>query len=267
MLKPNHSHIRLLAVMLLFGIWEMVALVVDNPVLAPHIWQLITQSYPSFALFVGAPPDDFVQATKTLFTNAFYTAMRALAGLGIGSIFGVLAGLASHFFQRSASANKWILSIIRNAPLFAMIPLWLYWFSGSEFGIISYIAFAVFVFVSTGCYEAVLNIPKPLIWQGRLLGANRMSLFRTVVIPAILPELANTFRWIAGLTLAFSLGAEYLSSNSAGLGSLTYRAYLYANVGQLLILATIYWIGGTCFLLLANFLSARFKTINQSMHL
>lgn len=254
---------RTIAALLAVFLWEVLATMTDDPRLAPHVWELVSTSYPSFALFAAGRQPDFGQATSVLVSNLVITVTRALIGLVVGTVLGLLAGLLVHFFPHQRRSSKFLLEIIRTAPLFSLLPLWVYWFAGSELGIISYIAFAVFMFVSVGCYEAVLNVSESLVFQARLLGANRPVLFRTVLLPSILPDLARTFRWIVGLLFAFSLGAEYLSSNSLGLGALAYSAYLYANVGQLIVLGMIYIGLGGILLSFTNSVSNSIYLLNQ----
>lgn len=263
MLRRSDIFVRLAAGLALLVIWECVAGVVRDPRLAPHLWELFTLSFPSFALFNGGQ-DDYREAARMLAGCAKSTVWRALAGLALGGISGILAGLAAHFFRDQRGAHKLLLGLVRSAPLFSLLPLWLYWFSGSQLGIVSYVSFAVFVFVATGCYEAILDVPQSLLWQARLLGATRLTLFRTVVLPAISPRLARTFRWVTGLLLAFSLGAEYLSSDSSGLGWLVYRSYLYANVGQLLVLAGVYAMLGGLFIQVFDWALTRITILNHS---
>jgi len=240
MLARSEFSIRLSVGLAMLIIWECVASLVGNPRLAPHSWQLLTLSLPSFALFNGDIQIGYLNSFKILIGSALITITRALAGLVIGGIAGVLIGLTAHFYQDQRKSQKILLSMIRSAPLFSLLPLWLYWFTGNQAGIVSYISFAVFVFMATSCFEAILDVSQSYIWQAQLLGANRKQIFIGILLPAIAPSLAKSFRWIIGLLMAFSLGAEYLSSDSSGLGWLVYRCYVYSNCGQLLILCAIY---------------------------
>src|SRR5258708_37037297 len=120
-------------------------------------------------------------------------------------------------------------------PLFGLMPLFVYWFAGRELGIVLYVIIAVTLITATATYEAALNVPRQFQWHAALARAGRMEILRTVIFPAILPELGLTMRWALGLVWAFTLGAEYLSSDSSGCGYLVYVSYLYADVGKLLV--------------------------------
>jgi len=137
-----------------------------------------------------------------------------------------------------------VLFVLMNVPLFSLIPLFVYWFSGEEFGIVLYVALAAGVLVAAATCEAAANVPLAYFWQASLAGGRRMSIVRSVVLPAIIPELMLTFRWVLGLTWAFTLGAEYLSSDTSGCGFLVYQSYLYSDVGKLIVLGAVYAILG-----------------------
>ena len=129
-------------------------------------------------------------------------------------------------------------------PLFSLVPLFTYWFSGREIGIVSYVIVAVFLMVAVASSEATANVPLRFVWQAALAGAGPFVTVRTVIFPAIVPEMVLTFRWVIGMSWAFTLGAEYLASHSSGLGFLAYQSYLYADIGKLIVLAAVYAVLG-----------------------
>ena len=220
-------------------VWQGAAWTVDDPHLLPSLVYLVKVSLPSFALLNNPPSEDLHIAVGLIASHIVYTLARVVVGLIVGTTFGMIAGLSIHYFRGSQNVNALLLSIGRAVPLFALIPLFLQWFGGSTVSIYVYIAFGVFVVVSTNAYHAVINIDPVHFQHARLLGANRAQIFRTVHLPATMPEMAGSLRNVAGLCWAFSLGAEYLAAGS-GLGYLVYRAYEYADMGKLMILSIIY---------------------------
>jgi len=212
---------------------------------------VLLQSLPSIAAFAGDGQGNYATAFKVIAIHSAYTFLRLACGLLAGSCLGILAGMGIHFFRRSHRANVLVLNVVRSVPLFALIPLFLYWFGGREAGIYIYITFGVFVIVATNTYEAVCNVPPDYANQAYLLGATRLQVFRTVYVHAIGPELIAGLRNALGLSWAFSLGAEYLSANS-GLGYLVYQSYLYSDMGKLIVFALLYGIYGVGGYLIAD---------------
>ncbi len=217
-------------------IWQAIATLIPSSIPSPI--NIVTHSLPSLAAF-GGEDENYGKALLLIGHHSGITLSRILIGLLIGTAFGVTTGMAIHLFKPARSGNAILLGLVRSIPLFALIPLFLYWFGGTELSVYAYISFGVFVVMATSAYEALCNVSPNLIRQAELLGANPLQVFGTVHLFAIQPEMAAAFRTVVGLSWAFSLGAEYLSSTS-GLGYLVFQSYLYADMGKLIVLASIY---------------------------
>jgi ABC-type nitrate/sulfonate/bicarbonate transport system permease component len=89
----------------------------------------------------------------------------------------------------------------------------------------------------------VRNIKPEYVFQARISGASRLRVFTTIHLAGIQPEMAASFRIILGYAWAFSLGAEYLTSES-GIGYLVYQSYLYSDTGKLIVFSIIYGVYG-----------------------
>jgi len=242
-MNPRRIAISIVWIGLALMFWQGIAFVVNNNRTAPSLGNLVRESYPSFAIFGDSSSNDYREATRILAWHAFQTAKRSLWGIGVGGLSGVATGLMVFSLGRSRASAQFLLLGLMNVPLFSLIPLFVFWFSGKEFGIVLYTALAAGVLVAAATFEAASNVPLTYFWRASLEGATRVRILESVVLPAIIPELLLTFRWVLGLTWAFTLGAEYLSSSS-GCGFLVYQSYLYSDVGKLLILGAVYAILG-----------------------
>lgn len=230
---------RAITLLVILMIWQFISLLIKDERTFPGIDYLLKISLPSLAVFEGGKANDYCLALWILLKHSGITIFRILIGLIAGSFAGVLAGFAIHFLAPIKRTNTYLLMLVRSVPLFALIPLFLYWFGGRESSIYSYISFGIFVIVATNTFEALSNVSPGYILQAKLLGANRLQIFSTVHFHAIQPEMLGAWRTAVGLSWAFSLGAEYLASTS-GLGYLVYQSYLYSDMGKLVLLATIY---------------------------
>jgi len=243
--------LRVVSVVALFVIWQCLSWLINNPKLLPGIDYVLLRSLPSIAAFSGSNHDDYRQALSAILIHSCYTFGRIVIGLAGGLGLGLLIGMGVHFFRHTRTVNERLLTIIRSIPLFALIPLFLFWFGGREIGIYAYLIFSVSVIVATNTYEAICNLTPAYTYQASLMGANRYQLFRTVYAHAIQPEMIGGFRNVLGLTWAFSLGAEYLSATS-GLGYLVYQSYLYSDMGKLIVFVLIYGFYGVAGYLLTK---------------
>lgn len=242
---------------LALAFWQGIAYTVHNDRIAPSLGNLINEAYPGFAIFGNSSSNSYGEATRVLAWHALQTAKRATWGIIFGGVSGIAAGLTVFALGRGRSSARLLLLGLMNVPLFSLIPLFIYWFSGEQFGIVLYVALAVGVLVATATFEAGSNVPLTYFWQASLAGAQRMTVLWSVVLPAIIPELLLTFRWVLGLIWAFALGAEYLSSDSSGCGFLVYQSYLYSDVGQLLVLGAVYAVLGYSSICIFDFATKR----------
>jgi sulfonate transport system permease protein len=234
---------RLAPFVLLMTSWQLAAIFCADPRVLPSPLHVLSHSFPELARFGGASDPNAAGAFAVLGKNLTITVIRVVIGLAVGSGAGFLLGLSLHFFKATSSGNAFVLTLLRSVPLFALIPLFVFWFPNREMGILIYITLAVLLVVATNCYEAVNNIPPWFEECATLLGAGRLTVLRKVHAPAVLPELRGSMRAVAGLVWAFALGAEYLSSQS-GLGFLVYQSYLYSDMGKLVLFGIVYGMMG-----------------------
>lgn len=227
--------------------WEFIAVLIAKPKLFPSLSYLLKFSLPSIANFSTDGKSGYGVAFLVIFKNAILSIYRCVFGFSIGYIAGILYGLSGREESRSERKMPILLTFSRNIPLLALIPLFLYWFGGTEIGMILYIAFAVFIIVATNTQQAVFNVPQNLIEQAGLLGADQKRIIWDVIYPYIQGELAGAVKYLAGLIWAVSLASEYLASSS-GLGFLIYQSYSFSDMGKLIILSLLY-----CFLSICSY--------------
>jgi ABC-type nitrate/sulfonate/bicarbonate transport system permease component len=219
--------------------WQILAVARHNPALFPPLHRVAAVSFPELALFGGALRPGFLPAVQVIAVAARLTLRRIVVGVALGAFLGLLGATAAYFAGANRRLSRVFLAAIRGVPLLALIPLFMFWFGDRELGMCLYIAFGVFVVISAVLYEAFCGVSRCYIDQARLLGANRFQVFAYVELPAIQPQFFSAIREALGLSWAFSLGAEYLTSKS-GLGYLVTQSYLYSDMGKLFIMAAIY---------------------------
>lgn len=223
--------------------WGLASLAVASQSLLPSPAWVFQRSVPEIALFGGGLRPSYVGAVAVLCSHIAVSLLRASIGFSIGLVAGASLAAIAHSAPRSRPGTEISLAIARGIPLFALIPLFLYWFSSGPVAVVTYISVAVALVAATGVYEAVRNVDRDLPLHARLLGITGWRLAVRVYLPAILPELQGTVANAAGLVWAFSLGAEYLAGES-GLGFLVFQSYLNADMGKLFVFAILYMVVG-----------------------
>ena len=207
-------------------------------VLLPSPAQVV-QSIPRLAVFAGGQSEQtYLNGTEVLLENSLSSAVTLIGGLLIGGAIGVGAGLAIGWSPRLRAIFEGPLLVIRVIPLLALLPLFLSWFGGTRAGSISYVAFAVASMLFINTVEAIRNVDPILLRYARTLGASNIRAYRTVVIPAIIPELTGGVRVVLGLGWAILLAAEFLAAQS-GIGHIMILAQQYFDTSWMILIVVL----------------------------
>jgi len=136
---------------------------------------------------------------------------------------GIVLGRSPRLFI----AAEPLIESFRFVVPFAWIPLAILWFGTHEAGKIFIVWYAGFFVMLLPTIFAVHAVSPDLIKAGRSLGADDLTVFRKVILPAILPELVVAMRVAFALCWISILAAELVASRS-GLG------YMMADAREVL---------------------------------
>jgi ABC-type nitrate/sulfonate/bicarbonate transport system permease component len=153
-----------------------------------------------------------------------------LAGVILGAGFGLLMSYnkkISYFFDP-------LIESMRPVPVIAMIPFFLMWFGISETGKLLLITLGVFAILVVSTIEAVRNVPSRYLLAAQTLGATKMQRFRSIVLPAIMPELVGPLRVAAALSFTLVVAAEFMGAQ-AGIGYRILEARRLFNTDVILL--------------------------------
>lgn len=142
---------------------------------------------------------------------------RFLAGFILGVALGITLGLAMAYSTRVAAFFDPIVEGMRPVPAIAMIPFFLLWFGLAESGKILLVVLGVFAIIVVNTYESVKNVPRIFQLAASTSGANKLQMFRTVVLPGMLPGLIGSLRTAAALAFTLVVAAEFMGATS-GMG-------------------------------------------------
>lgn len=267
----RRSVITACVLLVLAGMWQLLSVVYTVPAAPgePMIpgWQVVfTQTLIKLSDYwhggFGVPataegaPRSYAGAFLALASNSLDTWTRLLVGGALGSIAGVTLGLA-------ISWSRWMRRVValpghlmRMVPLLALIPIFQLWFGITFLGMVVFVAFGVGVLFFTGTINAVGNVSPVYIENARTLGASRGQIYRTVILPAIFPELRSTVLLSLGLAWSLVLGAEYLGAQT-GLGQIIVYSELFAYVDRMFLVSLLFVVYAGLSFLLFEILSRR----------
>ena len=162
---------------------------------------------------VGMPPG------KALPAHAWHSLGRVSAGVGLAVLLGVPFGLMIGASDRVRSLFMPLVDFLRPIPPLAWVPLAILWF-GLGLTSAAYLIFlGAFFPVVLGTCSGVRSVDRLYVDAVRLLGANRLDVWRKVLLPGAMPSIITGIRVGMGIGWMTLVAAEFTGVRSGyGLG-------------------------------------------------
>ncbi|MGI9404977.1 MAG: ABC transporter permease [Hyphomicrobiaceae bacterium] len=194
-------------------------------------WQLaVLLKLPGFAEIPGPWEVVHTFVSDFLFTTKYWHSWlvsfeRVLWGFVLAQLLGIPLGL---FLGTSKLFNRLVFPVfemMRPIPPLAWVPLSILFWPTNEASIIFITFIGAFFIITINIYDGVRSIKQEHIWLARSLGANRLRIFRKIMIPAVIPAIAVGMTLGIAVTWNVVIAAEMIASDS-GLGRLTWEGYV-----------------------------------------
>jgi len=198
-------YLSLVAVVAYFGVWFAIT--------AQGFGLLAPIKFPSPLMVLNAA----IQSRDLILRDIGVTVARVVVGFVAGAGLGFSLGLLMSYNRKIFYFFDPLVESIRPVPVIAMIPFFLMWFGINETGKFLLISLGVFAIIVVSTVEAVRNVPNIYMVAAQTLGATKFQRFRTIVIPAILPELVGPLRVASALSFTLVVAAEFMGAQS-GIG-------------------------------------------------
>ena len=101
-----------------------------------------------------------------------------------------------------------IMAPLRYMPISAFIPLLILWFGIYERQKIAFLFLGVFVYLLPVVVSSIRLVPEELVQTALTLGASKFQVIRTVLVPAALPEIFDSFRVMNAIAWTYVILAE-----------------------------------------------------------
>lgn len=210
----------------LITLWSAAALLVDNAIICPSPWAVMTQM------------------AMQMRTPAFYQAVgitlgRTFAGLVISFVTAAAAAVISYCFAKMNEIISRVVVILQAIPNIAYIILLLFWTS-RQATVILVIFFLLFPMIYRDLYEALQDIHErwkdvfalyPQPWSVRM---------KQAFFPMMKPAVSASLKSASSLAFKAGVMAEILASVPMGLGRLMQSARLDVNAAG--VLAYVIWL-------------------------
>lgn len=186
------------------------------------LWQVLTasglvsaQKLPPLTTIANALAE--VAQNGQLGSGLAVSMQRMLIGLVLGGLIGVALGIVAGLFRSTDTAIDPVLQMIRNVPLFALIPAFILWFGIGELPKILLIALAAGLPLYINVHAGVRAADPQLVEVAQVLGYTPWQRLWHVVLPAATPHtLVGVRLGVASAWLSLVV-AEQINAN-AGIG-------------------------------------------------
>lgn len=192
------------------------------PALVLGAWCLLTYGgfvEPSFL----PKPTEVVRGTLQLFLHyelaqAILISSRRIAiAFLLASAVALPLGILMGAFDPINRFFEPIMAPLRYMPISAFIPLLIFWFGIYEEQKIAFLFLGVFVYLLPVVVSSIRLVPEELVQTALTLGASKFQVIRTVLIPAALPEIFDSFRVMNAIAWTYVILAEAVNPGG-GLG-------------------------------------------------
>jgi sulfonate transport system permease protein len=180
----------------------------------------------------------YAGAILAILSHSWDTSLRLYSGLALGAIAGTAAGLAVSWSKWSRRMVSLPAQILRTFPMMALIPMFQLWFGLTFEGMMLFVALAVGALFFTGTVNAVANISGIYIDYARTQGASRLQIYRTVILPAMFPELRSSILLGLGMAWTAVVAAEFLGAQT-GLGQIIVYSQYFGYVDRMFLVALV----------------------------
>ncbi len=247
------AFVSLGVVLALAALWQLVSILVPYESVPgePMVpgWQVIfTRTFLSLAdywqggLGVAAVAQGgertYSGAILAILSHSLDTSLRLYSGLVLGAVAGTAVGLAVSWSKWSRRMVSLPAQILRTFPLMALIPMFQLWFGLTFKGMMLFVALAVGVIFFTGTVNAVANISGIYIEYARTQGASRLQIYRSVILPAMFPELRSSILLGLGMAWTAVIAAEFLGAQT-GLGQIIVYSQYFGYADRMFLVALV----------------------------
>ena len=195
---------------------------IGMPLLVIAAWCVI--SYGGFAPADFLPsPTEVIRGTLQLFiqydlVEAILTSTRRIVlAFLLASAIALPLGIFMGAFSPLHALFESVMAPLRYMPISAFIPLLILWFGIYEKEKIAFLFLGVFVYLLPVVVSAIRLVPVELVQTALTLGASKWQVIRTVLLPAALPEIFDSFRVMNAISWTYVILAEAVNPEH-GLG-------------------------------------------------
>lgn len=203
------------------------------------VWEILSRMEWINPIF-WPPPSTLWPTAVDMFTNRgllddiTISMTRIVTGFIIGTVPGVLLGLAMGLFWPVRVFFMPLASAIYAIPKIAILPLAIIAFGTGELSKVMIVAISIFFMIALSTMSGVLAIDDQFHDVASNLGASRWQMIMTVALPGSLPAIFTGMRLALGFALIVIVGTEFLASGN-GVGWVIWQNYQILRIKEMFV--------------------------------
>ena len=215
-----------------------------GPLALLGLWELLVRAELISSRSMPAPLDVLLAGVRgalrgDLALHLGVSALRATAGLALGTLIGLVLGLFSGLSRTFQLLFDGSLQMLRAVPALALVPLVILWFGLGETAKIFIVVITVVFPVYLNTFYGVRSVDPQLIEMAGVYDVRGLALYREVILPGAMPSILVGFRFALGLSWIVMIIAETIGATS-GLGYIAQNAREFMQM-DLLVLTIVLW--------------------------
>jgi NitT/TauT family transport system permease protein len=192
------------------------------------VWQALSAAHILDPFFFSRPSDIALRIGDWVISGFIWehlavTLIEALLALALGTLFGVVLGLAFARLELLAAVFDPYIRIFNALPRLILAPIFLLWFG---LGIASKVALGVtlvFFVVFFNTYRGVREVDPVILNNARMLQATDRQLLRHVYLPSAMAWIFSSLHTSIGFALVGAVVGEYMGA-ARGIGYVVAQA-------------------------------------------
>lgn len=238
------------------------ALWVASAVIGLGVWSFLAWWYGPTTV---ASPAQVVTAagelaeSGVLWTSIWASAQRILVGWSLGVVIGAPVGILMGRVNLVRQLLDPYIEFFRFIPPIAFVTLAVVWFGIGETSKIVLIFYTSVFIVTVSTIAATVAISENKLQAAANLGAGKLQIMKTVVLPSSVPGIVTGARLAMGNSFLTIVSAEIVAADH-GIGSMIWQARNYGRIDWTFVGIIVLGIMGFLFDRVLRVLSGRYLT-------
>ena len=159
---------------------------------------------------------------------------RVFGGFALAALIAIPLGLAMGYSRTVERNVDPLVESFRPVAAIAILPLAILWFGTGTAAAVAIVAYAAFFPLIVTTVAGAKNVNPTLVRAALTMGLSRLTIIRTVIVPAALPQIGVGLRigmgvgWTAIVAAELAVGAKAGGGGSGGIGQMMFVFYAYS---------------------------------------